>query len=65
MAITSRPQRAGYPLSLSLPDELVKPSWIKISQIRTLSTRRLGRRAGHASETQMTQVIEGLLELIS
>ena len=65
MAITSRLQRAGYPLTLRLPDELAKPSWIKISQVRTLSTRRLGRRASRITETQMTQVIEGLLELIS
>ena len=65
MAITSRPQRAGYPLTLSLPDELAKPSWIKISQIRTLSTRRLGRRAGRISESRMAQTVEGLLELIS
>jgi mRNA interferase MazF len=49
LAITSQPQRAGFPLthpveSLRLP----KPSWVKISQIRTLSVERLGRRIGCA-----------------
>jgi mRNA interferase MazF len=65
MAITSRPQRAGYPLTFAVPDELTKPSWIKISQVRTLSILRLGRRAGRITETKMTQIVEGLIELIS
>ena len=65
MAITSQPQRAGYPLTLALADELPKPSWIKISQIRTLSTNRLGRRAARLSDEKLNQVAEGLLELIT
>ena len=37
MALTSRPQRAGFPLTFALDDErLPKKSWVKISQIRTL-----------------------------
>ncbi|HXM69554.1 MAG TPA: type II toxin-antitoxin system PemK/MazF family toxin, partial [Thermoanaerobaculia bacterium] len=32
MAITSQPQRAGFPLTLELAPELLpKPSWVKIS----------------------------------
>jgi mRNA interferase MazF len=47
MAITSQPQKAGFPLTLELKrGKLPKPSWVKISQIRTLSTKRLGRKAG-------------------
>ena len=65
MAITSQPQRVGYPLALALADELPKPSWIKISQLRTLSTNRLGRRAGRLPDEKVNQVAEGLLELIS
>lgn len=64
-AITSQPQRAGFPLTLSLADDLPKPSWVKISQIRTLSTSRLGRRLGRVPEQKLTSVVEGLLELIS
>ena len=38
VAITSQPQRAGFPLTLDLKSaDLPKPSWVKISQIRTLS----------------------------
>src|SRR5262245_27819273 len=45
VALTSRPQKAGFPLTLKLEStDLPAPSWVKISQIRTLSTERLGRR---------------------
>lgn len=37
MAITSQPQRAGFPLSFELnSSRMPKRSWVKISQIRTL-----------------------------
>src|SRR3990172_2883851 len=48
MALTSAPQKAAFPLTFELPDEagLPKKSWVKISQIRTLSTQRLGKKIG-------------------
>lgn len=65
VALTSRPQKAGFPLTLKIESaELPQPSWVKISQIRTLSAERLGRRAAAVSTEQIEQVIEGLLELI-
>ena len=64
MAITSRPQRAGFPLTLELPEALPKPSWLKISQVRTISVERLGRRIGRASGDVLAQALEGLSELI-
>ena len=64
-AITSQPQRAGYPLTLSLPEgTLPRPSWIKISQVRTISTRRLGRRIARLEPEQTTDVVQGLMEII-
>jgi mRNA interferase MazF len=43
VAITSQPQKAGFPLTLELKTQrLPKQSWIKISQIRTLSIERFG-----------------------
>jgi mRNA interferase MazF len=46
VAITSQPQRAGFPLTLELSDtKLPKKSWAKISQIRTLSTKRIEKRS--------------------
>jgi len=66
MAITSQPQRAAFPLTLQLESvRLPKPSWIKISQIRTLSTERLRRRLGTASAEELGRAVEGLLELIA
>src|SRR5262249_58664992 len=41
MALTSQPQRAGFPLVLELESVKVgKPAWVKISQVRTLSAPR-------------------------
>lgn len=66
MAITSQEQRAGFPLTLPLPQQLLeKPSWIKISQIRTFSVERIGRRMGIIPDELLPQVVEGLVELVT
>jgi len=66
VTITSQPQKAGFPLSLELKStNLPKKSWIKISQIRTLSVERIGKAIGTASLEELTQVIEGLNEIIA
>jgi mRNA interferase MazF len=65
MAITSQPQRAGFPLTLELESpKLPKRSWVKMSQIRTLSIERIGERIGEVSPEELDQVIEGLTEII-
>lgn len=65
MALTSQPQKAGFPLTLELSDPaLPKRSWIKISQIRTLSTERLGKRLTRLPDKELDLVIEGLNEII-
>lgn len=65
MAITSQSPRAGFPLSLELTSvELPKQSWVKISQIRTLSVQRLGQRLGRVSPEELEQLIEGLNEIL-
>lgn len=65
VAITSQPQRAGFPLTLELTStELPKQSWIKISQIRTLSVERIGKKIAEASPEELVQVIEGLNEIV-
>ena len=66
MAITSRPQKAGYPLTLRLnPAILPKPSWLKISQIRTISVDRLGKRIAAVNPDTLGETVDGLLELIA
>jgi mRNA interferase MazF len=65
-AITSRPQKAGFPLTLELKSaDLPKKSWLKISQIRTLSVERIGKVIGKASPEELNQAIEGLNEIIA
>jgi mRNA interferase MazF len=66
MAITSQPQRAGFPLTLEVNTaELKRKAWIKISQIRTLSVERIGKRIAQADPETLSQVIEGLNEIVS
>jgi len=65
VAITSQAQRAGYPLTLELVDtKLPKKSWVKISQIRILSTKRIGKKIAKASDEELALVIDGLNEII-
>ncbi len=65
VALTSQPQRAGFPLTLELHAKgLPKKSWVKISQIRTLAVERIGKAIGRASPEEVGQVVEGLNEII-
>ena len=65
VAITSQPQRAGFPLTLELQESnLPKRSWVKISQIRTLSVKRLRKKIGVAKPEEINLIIEGLSEII-
>ena len=64
VAITGQTQRAGYPLTLEITEQgLPKRSWVKISQVRTLSVLRLGEQITHFSPEFVNQVIDGLNEI--
>lgn len=66
IALTSQSQHAGFPLTLELRSpRLPKKSWVKISQIRTLSVERIGKTMGQVSPEELAQVVEGLNEIIS
>lgn len=65
VVLTSQEPRAGFPLTLeSNAAGLPKRSWIKIGQIRTLSTERLGKRLSRASEEEVDRVLQGLNEIL-
>lgn len=65
MAITSREQRAKFPLTHELlMAKLPKQSWVKISQIRTLSTERIGKKIGSIDSEELIHIIDGLNEII-
>ena len=65
VALTSQQPSAGFPLTLELSDlRLPKKSWVKISQIRTLSVQRLGKRLAKATAEELEDIIEGLNEII-
>ena len=66
MAITSQPPKAGFPLTLELPaGSLPRASWVKISQVRTISVDRIGKRVGEVDGEELSQIVEGLTELIT
>lgn len=66
MALTSQPQRAGFPLTLELKSlQLKKRTWVKISQVRTLSTQRLDRKLGRVTPEELDRLVEGLNEVIA
>jgi mRNA interferase MazF len=65
VALTSQPPSAGFPLTLELTHpKLPKKSWVKVSQIRTISTERLGPKMGRVSAEELVLVMEGLNEII-
>jgi mRNA interferase MazF len=65
MAITSQPQRAGFPLTLEIQTEgLPKRSWVKISQLRTLAVERIGKRFARLAPEEIAHILEGLDEII-
>ena len=65
VALTSQEPRAGFPLTLeSKATGLNKRSWVKISQVRTLSVERIGPRIARASEEELSRVLDGLNEII-
>ncbi|HRR32762.1 MAG TPA: type II toxin-antitoxin system PemK/MazF family toxin [Kiritimatiellia bacterium] len=65
IALTSQPQRASFPLTLELcSPRLPKQTWAKISQIKTMSVERIGKKLGRVSDQELQQVVEGLNEII-
>lgn len=65
IVLTSQQPNASFPLTFELSDpKLPKKSWVKISQIRTLSTQRLGKKIGTASDEELEMIIEGLNEIV-
>ena len=57
-AITSQQPLVKYPLVYQLPENLLpKPSWVKITQIRTLSTKRLGKYLAKIEEADYQKVM--------
>ena len=65
VALTSQEPRAGFPLTMEMrAPGLPKRSWVKIGQIRTLSTERVGRRVARASDEDLVRIVEGLNEIL-
>ena len=65
VALKSQHPSAGFPLTLELSARsLPKKSWVKISQIRTLSVARLGKKLGKATPDEIENIIEGLNEIL-
>jgi len=65
VALTSQPQKAGFPLTLEIKAAgLPKATWAKISQIRTLSVERIGKRLAALPAMEVGKIVEGLNEIL-
>ena len=65
VAVTSQEPKAGFPFTMELLDTgLPKRSWVKISQIRTLSVQRLGAKLGTAKPDDIAKALTGLNQLL-
>ncbi|MBX3060585.1 MAG: type II toxin-antitoxin system PemK/MazF family toxin [Anaerolineae bacterium] len=65
LAITSQKPKAGFPLTLEISSaNLPRQSWVKISQVRTLSVKRLSNRLGRVSPEELDRILDGLNELV-
>ncbi|MFO1535033.1 MAG: type II toxin-antitoxin system PemK/MazF family toxin [Thermoplasmatota archaeon] len=61
--LTSQPQRLGYPVTALLPDGiLAKPTWVKLTQVRTVSAERLGALLGQAPDAFVRHCVLGLAQ---
>jgi mRNA interferase MazF len=66
VAVSSQEPRAGFPLTLEITSaKLPKRSWVKIAQIRTLSTERLHGKLGRVSPEELERIVEGLNEIVA
>lgn len=63
--LTTQPQKIDFPFTYQ-PKQLIrkKKVWVKILQIRTISTLRINKKIDHLSEREIARVIEGLNEII-
>jgi mRNA interferase MazF len=65
VAVTSQEPRAGFPLTLEIASaKLPNRSWVKMSQVRTLSVDRLTKKLGRVAPEELERIIEGLNEII-
>ena len=66
VAVTSQEPRAGFPLTHEITSaRLPKRSWVRMSQIRTLSVERLRQRLARLAPEELERIIEGLNEIIA
>jgi mRNA interferase MazF len=65
LAITSQAPTAGFPLTYELTSTgLPKRSWVKISQIRTLSVERISTKLGQVLSEELDTIISGFNEIV-
>ena len=65
IALTSQAPKTKFPLTFLIESvSLPKQSWVKISQIRTLSVDRLGDKISQIDPEELAVIISGLNEIV-
>jgi mRNA interferase MazF len=66
VAITSAEPKAGFPFTVELKKtQMGRRAWAKVSQVRTISIKRLANRITSCASSELEQVVEGLNQLIA
>jgi mRNA interferase MazF len=65
LSLTSQEPKVDFPFTYELrATKLPKRSWVKISQIRLLSTERLVGHVGKVDSDELAVIVEGFNEII-
>lgn len=67
LVVTSRPQRAGEPLTIALgaDDGVAAPAWVKVSQIHTVPAAAAGEHLATLTRKSMAAVDAALAEVLA
>ena len=61
--LTSKPPHLGFPFTIAVPPGIVaKPSWVKLTQVRTIDDRRVRGALGRTPPIFVDHCLHGLLK---
>lgn len=61
--LTSKAPRLGFPFTVAVPPGVVaKPSWVKLTQVRTIDDRRIRGELGRTHAAFVDHCLQGLLQ---
>ena len=62
--VTTQPQHTGSPLTIALKPGLPRPLWIRLTQLVTVDSDKLGRIVHHLTDSQQATVDDALTRIL-